>query len=395
RSEGEDHRGGRRVRAEADRKHRQGPGPLPLHPVIPLRGRFQLPVPWFLFALVLLGGCAQVGPLTPPSAHLPRPPSDFAATRSGPAVSLRWTPPTQTSDGANWSGPTGYRLCVWPGVERGAPAQAAPKPLPTPPQIPSPPPPHAGADQTPSGRRLPTCPQWLVLDAPPPLQLPVASLGLTTPFATLALYAVNRQGDGAGWSNPVTVPLTPVAPPPRLATATPTADGVALRWTPPQPPPAAVKIYRNATLVATVAGAATSYLDPTAAWDQPYQYFLRSAAGTGDAAVESQPSNVLQVTPGDVFAPPAPTGLEAVAAPGGDAVDLSWNAPSARDLAGYNVYLQIGDGPWQQRNATLLPTPVFHDSLPAAPAGAALRYAVTALDSHGNQSPRSAPVRPH
>src|SRR6185437_12913167 len=193
RSEGEDHRGGRRVRAEADRKHRQGPGPLPLHPVIPLRGRFQLPVPWFLFALVLLGGCAQVGPLTPPSAHLPRPPSDFAATRSGPAVSLRWTPPTQTSDGANWSGPTGYRLCVWPGVERGAPAQAAPKPLPTPPQIPSPPPPHAGADQTPSGRRLPTCPEWLVLDAPPPLQLPVASLGLTTPFATLALYAVNRH----------------------------------------------------------------------------------------------------------------------------------------------------------------------------------------------------------
>jgi len=340
-----------------------------------------------------LVGCAQVGPLVPPSADLPRPPADFTALRQGSALELRWTPPAKTSDGANWPGPTSYHLCVWPGVQLGVPAPPAPKPLPTPPQIPSPPPPHAGADQTPSGLRLPTCPQWLVLDAPPPLQLPVASLGLTTPFATLALYAVNRQGDGAGWSNPVTVPLTPVAPPPRLATATPTADGVALRWTPPQPPPAAVKIYRNATLVASVAGTATSYLDSTAAWDQPYQYFLRSAAGTGDAAVESQPSNVLQVTPVDVFAPPAPTGLEAVAAPGGDAVDLSWNEDAARDLAGYNLYRQIGGGGWEKRNSAPLPTPVFHDSLPPGPGP--LRYAVTALDRHGNESPRSLPAIPH
>ena len=360
----------------------------------PLRGRFPLPVPWFLFALVLLGGCAQVGPLTPPSAHLPRPPCDFAAMRSGPAVSLRWTPPTQTSDGANWNGRTGYRLCVWPGVERGAPAQAVRKPLPTPPQIPSPPPRHQGSDQTPGGSRMPSCPLLLVLDAPPPLQLPVASLGATTPFATLALYAVNAQGEGAGWSNPVVVSLTPVASPPHLATATPTADGVELTWALPTPQPESILVYRDGAPLATVPGSTTEYLDASAALGQHFEYSLRSAAGSGAAAVESQPSNALQVTPVDVFAPAAPTGLEAVVAPGGGEVDLSWNNVAARDLAGYNVYREIGDGPWQQRNATLLATPVFHDSLPAAPAGATLRYAVTALDSHGNQSPRSAPATP-
>ncbi|MGH9394023.1 MAG: hypothetical protein ACRD1E_07620, partial [Terriglobales bacterium] len=327
----------------------------------------------------LWAGCAQLGPLTPPSAHLPRPPADFTAVRQGPQIELRWTPPSSSSDGVAWQGALSYRLCAWPGIERGSPAPPPPAALPTPPQIPSPPPKHAGAAETPAGISLPPCPHWIAVSAGPPAALPLAELGATDAFATLAIYALNAQGEGAGWSNQAVVALTPVLPAPHLDTATPTAEGVVLTWQPQLPAAGQVHLYRDGSLLASIAAKAGSYLDATAAWDQHYRYWLRSAAGGGSAAVESMDSNVLQVTPVDVFPPPAPTGLEAIAMPGATAaVELSWNAVTSPDRAGYNLYRQQGDGPWQELNPAPLPTPVFHDQLTSGTAFAAVRYRVTA-----------------
>jgi len=344
-------------------------------------------------ALVGLAGCAQVGPVLPPSAGLPRPVEDFAARRSGAAVELRWTPPHLTSDGVAWRGPLRYNLCSWPGLERGrrpAPSVALPGTVPAAPQIPSPPPRVRGGAETPSGAIMPACPRLLHLGAAAPgVTVPLPGLGGGGSFATLALYALNAQGQGAGWSNAAVVALTPVGPPPSLTAARATADGVALRWTPPAPPLDQILIYRDGTLLARLPSSTTAFLDRSIAWKQRYQYWLRSGAGAGAAAVESPDSRHLPVSTADVFPPPVPTGLQAVAGPAG--VDLSWNAVVAHDLAGYNVYRQLpGASAWEKRNPEPLPTPVFHDA--AAPGAT---YAVTALDAAGNESQRSAPAVAH
>ncbi|MGH9417542.1 MAG: fibronectin type III domain-containing protein [Terriglobales bacterium] len=347
--------------------------------------------------------------MLPPSAHLPQPVTNFSARRQGPEVRLAWTAPQTTTAGEKLAAPPAYALCVWPGRVLSAPAIAAgpgaasprtplaPPPsalAPVPEQVPSPPPP-AEAARVPSGAVMPACPQLLPLTPQGAVAIQ-ASVRLRAPagargggFVTLALAARNRNGASAGWSNPAVVPLTPVAPPPRLLTATPTAEGVELRWAPASAPAGAVAIYRNGQRLASAPANASSYLDRSAQWGERYAYWLVATAGTGAAAVSSAPSNRLQVTPVDHFPPPSPTGLEAVHTPAG--VALSWNAGTAADLAGYNVYrAPAGTESWHKLNPAPVATPVYQD--PQAPGGA--RYRVTAVDRFGNESPPSPPVTP-
>ncbi|MGH9475620.1 MAG: fibronectin type III domain-containing protein [Terriglobales bacterium] len=355
---------------------------------------------------LLLAGCAQVGPVQAPSAGLLRPVQGFAARRAGEEIHLNWAPPTQTSDGAAYNaaryGALSYQVCVWPGVQIGAapampPARLPGTGTPAPAQIPSrraPLPGAGGRYPTPRGLLMPPCPHLLGLRGRTLALNRIASPDAAV--ATLALAVKNGAGNWAGWSNPVTVPLAPVTEAPRLRGVQLTLHGVRLRWTPPPPPSEAILVFRqNGTApvhqIARLAGDRTSFLDTTAAWNQTYTYWLRSAVGHGLAMAESADSAHSQVFNADVFPPPQPTGLEAVRAPGSGGVDLSWNPVEAANFAGYNVYRRmLGASAWGKRNGVPLLTPVFHDALPAGVTGVA--YAITSVDAAGKESQRSAYV---
>ena len=120
------------------------------------------------------------------------------------------------------------------------------------------------------------------------------------------------------------------------------------------------------------------------------QYYFRVSAITtvGENAAESEPSAPVSITPRDVFPPPVPTGLTAVNAAG--AVDLLWNASSGSDLAGYNVYRSTGGSPFERINKQPVPTPIFHDATVAP--DRQYEYAVTAVDTIGNESGKSRPA---
>lgn len=336
--------------------------------------------------------------MLPPSAHLPHAVTDLAAQRQGPNVRLQWTPPSLSSDGLRWRGPLQYNLCAWPGLQSGLAPAAPPHAsgssarvsLAAPPQVPSPQPRNFGGDLTPTGAVMPPCPRLLPLTGS---EVSLAALGPGS-VATLALYAMNASGQGAGWSNLVPVALTTVAPPPQLLTATPTPDGVQLRWQPPADLHNldTYQVFRQLDAqtpvrLADLPPSATTYLDATTAWNQPYRYWLRSAAGSGPASAQSQDSNHLDVTPQDVFPPPVPTGLQVVVGVAG--ADLSWNPVTASNFAGYNVYRRVAGGSWQKRNSALLATPVFHDSEAPPPAA---EFAVTSVSDTGHESSASAPV---
>jgi fibronectin type 3 domain-containing protein len=94
----------------------------------------------------------------------------------------------------------------------------------------------------------------------------------------------------------------------------------------------------------------------------------------------------------DVFPPSAPVGLAAVATGAADAtaasIDLSWQADAETDVAGYRVYRREG-AEWRRISGDQpVVGPAFHDT--DVQAGHTYVYAVTAVDTRGNESQRSA-----
>jgi hypothetical protein len=112
-------------------------------------------------------------------------------------------------------------------------------------------------------------------------------------------------------------------------------------------------------------------------------------------SVESADSAPLFLTPKDIFPPTAPTGLVAAITQETNLqppyVELSWEANSEADLAGYSVYRSEDSGTQGKRiTSELLLSPVFRDTTVAA--GRRYFYRVTAVDQAGNESSPSAAI---
>ncbi|MHB8410841.1 MAG: fibronectin type III domain-containing protein [Candidatus Acidiferrales bacterium] len=140
------------------------------------------------------------------------------------------------------------------------------------------------------------------------------------------------------------------------------------------------------------------YRDANFKFGEAYAYYVVSVAQYKSAAVESESSKIIEVTPRDTFPPSAPTSLVAAFSPANASaplhVDLSWAISPETEVAGYNVYRSAAEsGPpnrWDRLNRSLLLTPVFHD-IPVVP-GQRYFYRVTAVDRFGNESAPSAPI---
>ena len=91
----------------------------------------------------------------------------------------------------------------------------------------------------------------------------------------------------------------------------------------------------------------------------------------------------------DVFPPAVPTGLQAVFSGAGQKafIDLTWNADTNDDLAGYNVYRHQGTSATTKINADLVKAPAFRDA--HVDPGHTYFYSVAAVDVRGNESVRS------
>lgn len=121
-----------------------------------------------------------------------------------------------------------------------------------------------------------------------------------------------------------------------------------------------------------------------------YWFVVRTRDDVGNW---SDLSNIVRWTwPLDNAPPAAPTGLTA-GSEGGKAIRLSWTANSEPTVAGYVVYRAIsGEGPWERLNVQPVNVPEYlDDRLP--PDVPKVWYQVTATNSAGGESARSAPVQ--
>jgi hypothetical protein len=264
---------------------------------------------------------------------------------------------------------------------------------------------------------------------------------LKSHFGGRAAFVVRTRISARRASEPSNVAVVRVYPPPApiadLA-ATVTQEAVELKWSAvtPQAGPsdpaganatAAVsyRVYRaertgakanaaTATHAATSANTTTapsaplsellgetttpSFRDTTFEFGHAYVYSVRSVVRYGptpNESVESDESNLLALTPKDIFPPAAPQGLVAVSVPATSnapaGIELSWAISAESDLAGYNIYRSDQDSESRQRlNQSTLLTPAYRD-ITVLP-GRLYSYTVTAVDRAGNESPASEPV---
>ncbi len=138
-----------------------------------------------------------------------------------------------------------------------------------------------------------------------------------------------------------------------------------------------------------------TYEDANFTFGHTYVYSVRSVAKYGSSWVESDDSNLLTVTPKDVFPPAAPQGLVIVFVPATSDVpahlELSWSISAETDLAGYDIYRKGQDEETGHKlNARPLLTPSYRDM--SIQPGRSYSYTARAVDRAGNESPASEPA---
>jgi predicted small lipoprotein YifL len=173
---------------------------------------------------------------------------------------------------------------------------------------------------------------------------------------------------------PITVPVTPAITPP--TTPAPSAGFNIYRSEGENPAG-----RRNTSLLK-----AGEFLDKDFLFGRTYRYFVRAALTT-KPPLESDDSDTVEVTAKDVFPPAVPSGLTAIGGPG--FIALSWEGGSEPDLAGFRVWRKsAGEGDFVLIATLTEVAGSFSDQ--KVEKNQRYEYAISALDTAGNESPKSA-----
>lgn len=168
-------------------------------------------------------------------------------------------------------------------------------------------------------------------------------------------------------------------------------DRIFLSWSPPADSAELVdslRIYRSGEFLAELPGESTSFEDREFVPGTTYTYVLTALRLLPDGNVREGPATQpLMVEARDSIAPAAPGGLQLRVVASG--VFLIWSGGTETDIAGYRVFRATGPGAaFTPLNEELLLATGYDDAeyLPGD------RYAVSAVDRSGNESPLSEPV---
>ena len=212
--------------------------------------------------------------------------------------------------------------------------------------------------------------------------LVTADLGRTIRFQ---VTASNDGGSTTATSNQtaIVVDSAPPSPPTNLAVNPIGPNRVDLSWTASNDNVgvSGYTIYRNGSVLATVATPTTTYSDTTVSPSTTYTYTVDAFdAAQNHSAQSSPPVSVTTPAAGDTQPPTVPTGLAAsVISP--SRVDLTWNTSTDNvGVSGYTIY----------RNGAVLAnvgSTSFSDL--SATANSAYSYRVDAFDAAGNHAAQS------
>jgi len=210
------------------------------------------------------------------------------------------------------------------------------------------------------------------------------------------------KGRLSDFSPEVSIRPKALAAPPGRVRATVFADRVEIRWDLPPANfdgsvPPLVKgfnVYRADAEGAPrrinpvpVAGAV--FADRNAVFGQTARYFVRTAGAAAEPFLESEDSETVEVTPKDIFPPAVPSGLSTAKGP--DFISLVWDPVADPDAAGYHVWRrEKGKAEFSRLTASPVPESTYTDK--SVEKNVTYEYAITSVDTSGNESPKSAIV---
>jgi len=189
----------------------------------------------------------------------------------------------------------------------------------------------------------------------------------------------------------------PAAPGKPRATAF--ADRIEVRWAAPTLSIDGAKIaglkgynvYRKASgeapvLLNTAPVAVSYFMDRAFAFGMPYVYSVRALSGDRAPYLESEESEGLEFSAVDTFPPTPPTKLTSVPAVG--LVTLIWEAGTGEPAAGFKDWRRLDDeADFKLLTAGAIVENTYTDK--TVESGHRYEYAVTAVDTAGNESDRS------
>jgi hypothetical protein len=335
-------------------------------------------------------GCGTPAAPEPPSLNLPAPVLNLSAVRIGDSVHLAWTMPTRTTDRVALHHPVTAQICR--AIESGLCANLTSLTL------------APGV----AGTYTDTLPADLVHSPDRLLRYEVA--------------VRNHAGKSAGPSNPAYSAAGAIPAELTGLVGQMGRDGVVLSWK-PVPDPGGTVAFRIKRLQLTApapeevrrsplapsAPAATQTLvvhprdgeDPGHAVDtsvlsnQRYRYVMERVVtlelSAKSVEVKGAPSEAVEVSTKDIFAPSVPQGLVAVADTAAGAIDLSWSPDTDADLAAYHIYRRdLQEGSPAQRIASVNVETSFRDT--EVKQEHTYAYSVSAIDQSGNESKPSPEV---
>lgn len=217
-----------------------------------------------------------------------------------------------------------------------------------------------------------------------------------------AIRFVNSSGQKAAFSNFLLIePAAKVADAPTSLSATIAESAIVLNWNAPDAnvdgsKPANVlgyNIYRStsenetAKILNQMPTNQTKFDDQTFEFGKDYLYFARTVSlGSNGEPVESLESNIVKISPEDIFPPSAPSAVTIAAAPNNLSIFFATNPEN--DIAGYRIYRSTDKNlplaEWQNITPELLTTNTFQDK--QVESGKTYYYYLTAADRTGNIS---------
>ena len=310
---------------------------------------------------LILASCGYVGDPLPPALKIPMPVTDLAVKQVGQSLLVSFTIPAKTMEGLELDKLGAIELKV--GTSAAAPFNAEAW--------------SRAAKVTDATANEPG-----KVEAKIPVQ------DWANQEVVLGVRVANQKLRVSPWSNFATIKVVPALVPPPNFRAVASALGVDLDWTDAAKRPGVEwRLFRlgpgepQPTEMGTVAVA--HFTDTGAVYDTTYKYTVIALEGQAS----SEMSEAVTITPVDSFAPVTPLGLSVLGGPTTN--QLSWERNQEADLALYRVFRSVGEGALVKVFES--PTAAsYRDS--DIKSGQIYRYAVSAVDKKGNESPKSQAV---
>jgi len=348
----------------------------------------------FVSGLIVMASCGKKGPIEPPLVRVPQAVENLDLIQRGSTFLLTWANPSAYIDGNLLGEVTEIEIWMIKG-DRGAGGAAK----------------TWTAEEFESKAELLTridtdrFASLLRTGAKPEAQLTygyaLAGEDIGRKVLTFSLRVRDLKKRASGFAVPVSLEaLTPPVPPQKVQ-AVVFEDHIQVSWESPEqaqkeatpPRTASTNVYRSdggnaASRLNSAPLKKSEFQDKDFLLGRTYRYFVRAVL-EATPPVESDDSETAEVIAKDIFPPAPPSGLTAISGPG--FIALSWEAGRESDLAGYKVWRRVaGQGDFLLVASLPETDSSFSDS--KVEKSRRYEYAITALDSAGNESRKSAAV---